>query len=197
MTEEKPDIFDAVARGDAAAVRAVIAEDPEQLKKLNAGKITALHRAVMQSDAGMTELLLSMGADADAPDGLQSTPLHRAVIMNHSEITGILVSRGALLSPVDRYGLTPLCIAAREGFCEIAKLLMAKGADLRGGPNELGLTPLHRAVLQGSRDMVKLLIAKGAGINAKDASGITPYRIARRLGLKEIAEVLKRYGGKR
>jgi ankyrin repeat protein len=197
MTELKRDIFDAVAEGNETAVKALASEDPSQLLRLNAEHLTALHRATVLGDVKMAELLLSLGADVNAPDGIKATPLHRAVISGNSELAGILLKRGADLKATDSLGLTALCIAVRDGHYELAKFLISRGADLKGGANDLGLTPLHRAVLIGSRDMVKLLIAKGAGVNARDASGITPYRLARRLGVKEIAELLKKYGGKR
>jgi ankyrin repeat protein len=44
--------------------------------------------------------------------------------------------------------------------------------------------------------VVELLIAHGADINAKDENRLTPRGIAEKQGLKELAELLRRKGGR-
>ena len=44
--------------------------------------------------------------------------------------------------------------------------------------------------------VVQLLLAKGADVNAKDREGKTPVDRAQQTGHKELADLLRRHGGK-
>lgn len=59
-----------------------------------------------------------------------------------------------------------------------------------------GVTALHAAVDCEFVKTVELLLKKGAVPNIKNAQGITPLSLARQNGLKEIEELLKKYGAK-
>ena len=53
--------------------------------------------------------------------------------------------------------------------------------------------PLHYAAEQGNADVVQLLIEAGANVNALDASGITPFRLAKNHNHEDVVRLL---GGK-
>jgi len=55
---------------------------------------------------------------------------------------------------------------------------------------------LHRAAWYGRKEIVVLLIAKGADVNAKDNDGETPLDSANKNGRTEIADLLRKHGGK-
>ena len=89
-------------------------------------------------------------------------------------------------------GATPLLIAAVAGQKEIAELLIADGADVNA-KDDVGQTPLYFAA---DKEVVELLIAKGADVNAKDNFGGTPLDFAIRFDHTEIADLLRKHGGK-
>jgi ankyrin repeat protein len=97
-------------------------------------------------------------------------------------------------------GWTPLHMAAEEGHREIVDLLIAKGADINataGAGAGVGWTPLHEAAEEGHKKVVGLLILKGADINVKNGDGRTPLDLAIKHKNAEIADILRKHGGKK
>ena len=97
-------------------------------------------------------------------------------------------------------GWTPLHMASEGGHREIVDLLIAKGADINataGAGDGVGWTPLHEAAEGGHKKVVELLILKGADINAKNGDGRTPLDLAIEHKNAEIADILRKHGGKK
>ena len=119
-----------------------------------------------------------------------------------------LISTGADVNVKDAGGQTALHWAIEYGHTEIAELLIAKGADVNAR-NYGEWTPLHTAAdrSQGTaanishKEIIELLIAKGANVNAKITSGpiqgYTPLYLAVINNNTEIADLLRKHGGKR
>jgi len=55
---------------------------------------------------------------------------------------------------------------------------------------------LHNAAWKGHVEIAKLLIVKNADVNAKDVEGQTPLDWAEEEKHKEIADLLRKHGGK-
>ena len=93
-------------------------------------------------------------------------------------------------------GQTPLHHATEGGYGLVSEMLIAFGADVNATKKN-GHTPLHEADTKG---IAELLIAKGADVNALDNKGATPldlaYRGKPRGRAKEIADLLRKHGGK-
>ena len=93
-------------------------------------------------------------------------------------------------------GETPLHHATEGGYGLVSEMLIAFGADVNATKKN-GHTPLHEADTKG---IAELLIAKGADVNALDNKGATPldlaYRGKPRGRAKEIADLLRKHGGK-
>ena len=105
------------------------------------------------------------------------------------------LSNGTDVNANDEFGdITPLLIAG--GSNEMFELLIANGADVNAQLGN-GWTLLHQTARFGNIETAELLIANGAELNAKNNIGQTPLDLA--IGGKhtEIADFLRKHGGKK
>ena len=103
----------------------------------------------------------------------------------------------------DKFVGTFLHWAAAGGQDEIVELLIAAGADVNATDGD-GDTPLHLAGNNTATKVIaELLIAKGADVNAMNLSppgreigGMTPLDMATLGNRTEIANLIRKHGGK-
>ena len=140
----------ACARGDAAKVRAIAAEDPQLVHKLvsQGGKVLAEFAGVGNTDA--VQQLLELGVDTNAvtEDGdayfgvaKNSTALHSAAWRAWPATVKLLLERGAAANALDGKGRTALALAVRacvdsywkhRRTPESVEALLKAGATVRG-----------------------------------------------------------------
>ena len=82
--------------------------------------------------------------------------------------------------------------AAKAGNIEAVKQHLSAGTDVNW-KNKLGWTPLHSVA---TKETAELLIAEGADVNAKDMYGETPLHFAIIYNKTNIADLLRKHGGK-
>ena len=86
--------------------------------------------------------------------------------------------------------------ASRYGIIEAIKRHLAAGTDVNA-KNVVGQTTLIIAAWIGHKEIAELLIENGADLNVKDESlGNTPLDWAIRRKRTEIADLLRKHGGK-
>ena len=90
--------------------------------------------------------------------------------------------------------------AAGDGNIEAVKQHLAAGTDVDAvdaeSRDKYRWTPLHIAAAGGREEIAKLLIVAGADVNAKDAVGETPLDFAIKGNHTELADLLRKHGGK-
>ena len=109
------------------------------------------------------------------------------------------LAAGTDVDAKDKYGRTPLHMTPINGHKEIVELLISKGADVNVRDDLGGRTPLHQAASSGhkvAQQIAELLITKGADVNAKMEDGRTPLNFTESKEHKEIADLLRKHGGK-
>ena len=161
------DVFAATARGDRAAVEALLRENPDLVRAHSSDGWTALALAAHFGRLEILRVLLGYGSDPNAVSHnlLGNTPLHAAIAGNQREAVALLLQNGANPNTTDSGGWTPLHLAAHGGSESIAKDLLAAGADPTI-PNAQGDTPLTTAREQGHRNVASLLTKAGAAPHA-------------------------------
>ena len=120
--------------------------------------------------------------------------IHKAAREGNIEAVKQHLAAGADVNVKDNMVRTPLHRASTMGHKEIVELLITKGADVNVKDND-GFNPLLGAVIGDYKEVVILLIAKGADVNIT-ALGETPLDWAIIGGENEIADLLRKHGGK-
>jgi ankyrin repeat protein len=162
----KSDIADAVMRGDAAALRALI----EQRVDVNAPQAdgsTALHWAVYRSHIATAELLLRAGANPKAATRDGATPLSLASTNGDAAMIAVLVKAGADPNESLPTGKTDLMLASKNGNPAAIKALLDAGADINAKESLRGTTALMWAADEAHPAAVQFLIQRGADIKAR------------------------------
>jgi ankyrin repeat protein len=179
-------LFDAIRKGDAAQVRALIAADPALAAARNADGATPALWSAYTRHPELANIVLA-GREPDFFEACALGDLERAMA---------LVARDPKL--VDAYsgdGFSPLGLAVFFGHEEIARRLVAAGADVnRPSRNAIRVAPLHSAVESGSLALLDLLLEHGARPDAVEFLEATPLHSAAARGNKEMVERLLRAG---
>jgi ankyrin repeat protein len=156
-------VADAAARGDVAAVKALV-KDGADVNAAQGDGMSALHWAAAQGDAELAEVLIYAGASVSAQTRIgQYTPLHLAGRSGSAAVATTLLKAGAEVNArTTTSGVTPLHLAAASGNSAVVNVLADAKADLNAVEKEAGQTPLIFAAGLNRIDTIKALLARGA-----------------------------------
>lgn len=150
--------------------------------------LSALYAAAgRHHDPVLTRLLLAAGANPN--DG---ESLYHAVEAADSECTRLLLEAGAGVT-----GTNALFRALDFERPHTVRLLLTHGADAneQGPPGSALTCPLIHAIRRRrSPTVIRMLLDAGAEVSACNGQGISAFRLARRLGLDEVAALLQGVG---
>jgi len=159
------EVADAVQRGDAAALRRLVAQKAD-VNTPQADGATALHWAVYRDDLATVDLLLKAGASVKVANQYGATPLSLAAESGKAAIVRRLLEAGADANEHLLNMETVLMMAARTGDVATMQLLIERGADVNAKESTRGTTALMWAAAQKHPAAVKLLIDRGANVAA-------------------------------
>jgi ankyrin repeat protein len=155
-------VADAASRGDIAAVRTLLKQAADVSAAQGDG-MTALHWAAQRSDAELTTVLLTAGANLRATTRLGGyTPLHLASEAGASAVIKALVAAGADVNARTTTGATPLMFAAASGSADAVNVLLELSADANATESANGQTALMFAAALDRADAVRALVQRGA-----------------------------------
>lgn len=123
--------------------------------------------AARSVNAPVMQALVDGGADPTLTTDDGTTPL--MVAAGLTQVQGPRARRGDVSSFYSNWG--------ERDSLEAVALLARLGADLNA-TNRADQTALHGAAYMGGGSVARFLVDRGAGLNAQDAQGQTPYRIA-------------------
>ena len=154
------------------------------------GPSMSIHEAANKGNIEAVKQHLDAGTDVNSRAGLNQTPL------DYTEKISLKTAKKEIADLLRKCGGKHSSIyeAAKGGDLEGIKEFLAAGVD----PDEktgftFGQTPLYVA---STKEVVELLIANGADVNAKDNMFGTPLDYTIRRKRTEIADLLRKHGGK-
>jgi ankyrin repeat protein len=175
-------LVDAVKRGDAPAVRALLQTKVDSNSAEPDGT-TALHWAVRRADLATVDLLLKAGARAGVANRYGITPLYLASANGDANMVERLLAAGADPNTALADGETVLMTAARTGNVATIKALIARGANVRARETRKGQDALMWAAAENNAAAVTALIEAGAERDVSSTGGsFTPFLFAVRAG---------------
>ena len=166
-------LIDAVKRGDAPAIRGVLARHAD----VNAAEVdgtTALHWAVERDGVEAVELLVRAGANVKAVNRYGVSPLSLAAENGNAAIIERLLKAGADPNATLPGGETVLMTAARTGKLDAVKLLLAHGANVNAAEETRHQTALMWAAGQNNVAVIRTLVEAGADIKARSMESYGP-----------------------
>jgi len=182
-----PELFRAVGRDDAAAVKRILSGgvDPEVR---NFVEMTPLIYAAAANRPAAARALLAAGAKVNTPSPMGSA-LTMAETDGHEAMATLLLDQGAAPEAARRDGIQPLMLAAWHGQLNLTRRLLDKGARVDARNNDAA-TALSYAARGGSAEVVSLLLERGAAVDAADSRGWTPLMYAAGNGRAAAAKAL-------
>ncbi|KAL8956292.1 MAG: hypothetical protein Q9183_006347, partial [Haloplaca sp. 2 TL-2023] len=154
---------------------------------------TPLHKAAMNGNENMIDLLIRHGAHTEAKDGDLMTPLHYACEAGRDGVATQLLTKKAGIETIGRRGMTPLVCAAAAGQVHVVEALLKKKALLKHQA-EGNMTALHWASYNGHYEVVNYLLDKKAPVHAANKDGKTSLHLAVIASHFAVAELLLRKG---
>ena len=157
-------LLDATKRGDAAAVRSLIADGADPNATRGDG-LTALHLAAEAGNLEIARLLIGAGAQVAAATRIGGyMPIHLASGAAQASVVGALLEAGADPNAVTTGSrVTPLHLAAKAFDGEsTVRVLLEHGAPVNALEASAGQTPLMFAASYGRTESVRELLGHGA-----------------------------------
>jgi ankyrin repeat protein len=110
-----------------------------------------------------------------------------SIVEGSEEMFQALLEAGADVDSRSNRGSTPLHIAAQEHQVAMARALIQSGATV-DAVDSYGRTPLHIAVLssKGRCEMIHLLLDSSADPDLPNPSGVTPLKLAEKIGNYDV-----------
>ena len=180
------DLIPAVKSGDAAAVEALLAQDPDLAGAQEDG-IPAVRIALYHRQPAVLEALLA----AQPPlDGLDHAALGWA-----EDLRRDVAEDAELVARRSADGFTALHYACFFGGAGAAAVLLEAGADPNAeAENPSRVRPLHSAAAAGDAESARLLLDAGADPDARQAGGFTALQAAAHRDDEALAALLLRHG---
>jgi ankyrin repeat protein len=187
-------LLQVAARGDRAAMEALLERYPNHGNFRDYDRRTALHVAASEGHVDICKFLVEeKGVRINRSDRWGGSPLDDAHRHRQEDVVKFLREHGATTGSLDQ--TTNLIAAAAEGDIEEVRLLLSISHNLQINAGDYDLrTALHLAAGEGRMEVVQLLCAAGANVNVHDRWGGSPLNDAERNRHDDVAQFLRSRG---
>lgn len=204
FAETYPSISDAAFHGDVEAVDTFIINGAD-VNAHESHNWTPLHNAVYGANAGVPEILLEAGADANALTVSGMSPLHLLAMFSCEDAFKHFSAEKALLESFlteeEKLGDTFLtfCAKVESNKEATARALVRSGANVDLAYGDASITPLFLAARRGASGVVSVLLKEGqANADARSfyegSYGVSPLHVAAKEGHVDVIRLLVEAG---
>ena len=185
----------AARRGRTETVRYLVSLPEVDVNHGDADNHTALHRAVVNVEPDVVQVLIDAGADINTQNNEGRSPLLSACASRALDVVEMLVEAGAGVRAKSDDGETCLILAAYFGHTEIVRYLAGlPEVDLNYRDTENNYTALQHAVEEGYTDVVQVLLEAGADVDTRGNLGRSPLLYVCASGELDVVKMLVRAG---
>ena len=180
------ELIEAVQKGDAKAVAALLDED-RSLLTAKSGNVPAILLALYHQHPEIAQEFTKRGAKLTLPEACAVGDRKRAIEM--------LDQDPSLVNAYSDDGYPILGLAIFFKHPELARELIERGADVNAAAkNPQRVAPVHAAVSLGDFETMRLLLERGANPNAQQESNFTALHGAAAHGDVEMTKLLLQFG---
>jgi ankyrin repeat protein len=177
-------MIDAVKAGDADALRAILAAEPQAATARAEGGDSPLLTALYHGRRDLAEVMLAHGRRPDA--------FEAAAVGDVDALRSAVDAEPDLVNRLSHDGWTLLHLAGFFRHVDAVRLLLERGADVGAvSSNPMRNTPLH-AAMAGPLPVegLRLLLDAGADVNARQHGGYTALQSAAQHGRIDLIDLL-------
>jgi ankyrin repeat protein len=196
---------EAAWKGDAATVLALIKKgaDVQWRDPADNGK-TPLTKCILLGKLDMVKLLVEHGADINYPDGSNRYPVYFCHAQRDKkkaiEMLEFVLSKGGNKDLNREPGMLVSLCDHEMGPPELIPILVKAGADPNLNFKQKQTNALGAAIQAKKPELrlayVKALIENKADVNFKDRKGMSPLSWAKKVGDKDVIDLLIKSGAK-
>lgn len=169
----KAQIISGVENCDVETVTSLIRNGASIESKDDEGN-TLLKISIEKKCEPLIALLLTSGANANAPSIYGRTPFMSAVSFGSVELVRRLIAGGSDVNFKDKFRQPALFYA---NDLAMIKTLVEAGADVNVA-DHIKMTPLMHAVMGCDEERIVYLVEHGADVTARNSIGVTPLHFA-------------------
>ena len=187
MNNRLPNLLGYVAKsGNTGVIQFLLDSGAEQEEE---AQRSALESLAYTGKVEAMRLLLSNGADPNAPGGVHGYALQAAASRNQVNAMHFLLDAGADVNALGGVYGSALQAAAYEGHVEAMQVLLDKGADVNAQGGNYG-NALQSAAFRGQVDVIHLLLDTGADVHVQGGEYGNALQAAAAEGQVEVMQAL-------
>lgn len=172
-------LIDAVQNSNKDAVRTAVQDLKTDINARDNNHLTVLHLAIQNRDYDMVVLLLSLGADPNAPDSIGDTPVFLAAGYGEAKILEKLIAHKGDADALNNYNTCALMRAAYHDHAECCEILLNHMKKLTiDHQDESNNTAVMWAVISGRTKALEVLLRHDPDLTLKDNQNRTAFGLA-------------------